>query len=168
MEPGAPPPPHHHLAEDDFSPFSNRAEFELAEFLYVKAEMSAGKIDQLLNLLASLYDTQPPFMSHRELYSTIDAIKQGEIPWNSFSITYGGVRPQQNPPAWMNESYEVWFRSPLQVLEGQIANPEYENMMDFAPKRVYHKGKRQYSDLMSGNWAWDQAVCHVLLTTGKN
>ena len=126
--------------------------------------MSAGKIDQLLNLLASLYDGQPPFMSHRELYSTIDAIKQGEIPWNSFSITYNGVRPQQNPPVWMNESYEVWFRSPLQVLEGQIANPEYENMMDFAPKQVYHKGKRQYSDLLSGNWAWDQAVCRALLT----
>ena len=164
IEPSAPPPPPHHHAEDDFSPFSNCAEFKLAEFLYVKAKMSAGKIDQLLNLLASLYDGQPPFMLHQELYSTIDAIKQGEIPWNSFSITYNGVCPQQNPPTWMNESYEVWFRSPLQVLKGQIANPEYENMMDFALKWVYHKGKCQYSDLLSRNWAWDQAVCHALLT----
>ena len=126
--------------------------------------MPAGKIDRLLNILALFHDGQPPFTSHRELYSMIDAIKQGEIPWNSFSISYNGVRPQQNPPPWMDASYEVWFRSPLQVLEGQIANPEYKNMMDFAPKRVYHEGKRQYSDLMSGNWAWDQAVCYALLT----
>lgn len=125
--------------------------------------MPAGKIDRLLNILASFHDGQPPFTSHRELYSTIDAIKQGEIPWNSFSISYNGVHPQQNPPPWMDASYEVWFRSPLQVLEGQIANPEYKNMMDFVPKRVYHEGKCQYSDLMSGNWAWDQAVCYALL-----
>lgn len=101
-------------------------------------------------------------MSHQELYSLIDAIKQGEIPWNSFSVTYNGVRPQGNlpspQPAWMDEKYEIWFRDPLQVLESQIANPEYKGMIDFSPKRVYHKGKRQYNDLMSGNWAWDQAV----------
>jgi Plavaka transposase len=132
--------------------------------------MSARKIDQLLTILGSLYDAEPPFMSHRELYSTIDAIKQGEIPWNSFSVAYSGVRPQQNAPAWMDASYEIWFRSPLQVLEGQIANPEYNDMMDFTPKRVYHEAKRQYTDLMSGNWAWDQAVCRAmaLLVPGEN
>ena len=132
--------------------------------------MSAGKIDWLLTLLASLYDGQPPFMSHQELYVTIDAIKQGEIPWNSFSVAYNGVRPQQNPPAWMDASYEVWFRSLLQVLEGQISNPEYNDMMDFTPKQVYRERKRQYTDLMSGNWAWDQAVCRAmaLLALGEN
>ena len=124
--------------------------------------MSAGKIDRLLTLLASLYDGQPPFMSHRELYATIDTIKQGEIPWNSFSVTYNGVRPQRNPPAWMDASYEVWFRSLLQVLKGQISNPEYSDLMDFTPKQVYREGKRQYTDLMSSNWAWDQAVCRAM------
>jgi hypothetical protein len=122
--------------------------------------MSAGKIDILLKLIASLYDTQPPFTSHQELYALIDAIKQGDVPWNSFSIAYNGLQPPDSVPRppWMDVEYEVWFRDPLQVLKNQVANPDFKDAMDYSPKRVYHKGKRQYSDLMSGNWAWDQAV----------
>ncbi|KAJ3505225.1 hypothetical protein NLJ89_g7528 [Agrocybe chaxingu] len=159
LEPGSQPPLSEDGTKDDYSPFANRAEFELAELLYVEEEMSAGKIDRLLNLLAALYDEPPPFASHQEMYSLIDLIKQGEIPWNSFSIMYDGVRPQdgQPTPPWMDEKYEVWFRDPLQVLENQISNPEFKDMMDFSPKRVYHKGEHRYEDLMSGNWAWDQA-----------
>jgi hypothetical protein len=122
--------------------------------LYVEEEMSAGQIDKLLKLLATLYDMEPPFTSHQELYALIDAIKQGEVLWNSFSVTYDGPLPDGTPkPPWMDEKYKVWFRDPLQVLENQIANPDFKNVMDFSPKRVYHKGKRQYNDLMSGNWA---------------
>ncbi|KAF8270718.1 hypothetical protein EI94DRAFT_1698590 [Lactarius quietus] len=134
LEPGALPPPPDDHTKGDFSPFANCAKFELAELLYVEAEMSVGKIDRLLTILTLLYDAQPPFTSHQELYMTIDAIKQGEIPWNSFSVAYNGVHPQQNPPAWMDASYKIWFRSTLQVLEGQISNPKYNNMMDFMPK----------------------------------
>jgi hypothetical protein len=122
--------------------------------------MSAGKIDILLKLIASLYDTQPPFTSHQELYVLIDAIKQGDVPWNSFSIAYNGPQPPDSVPRppWMDVEYEVWFRDPLQVLENQVANPDFKDAMDYSPKWVYHKGKHQYSDLMLGNWAWDQAV----------
>ena len=88
--------------------------------------MSAGKIDKLLNVLLALYDTQPPFTSSQELYSLIDSIKQGDVPWNSFSVAYDGTCPPDGmpQPPWMDETYEVWFRDPLQVLENQIANPE--------------------------------------------
>ena len=103
---------------------------------------------------------QPLFTSSQELYALIDSIKQGDVPWNSFSVTYDGARPPDSmpQPPWMDDKYEVWFRDPLQVLKNQITNPDFKDMMDFSPKRVYHKGKRQYSDLMSGNWAWEQAV----------
>jgi len=160
LGPGSLPPPLDDHADSDYSPFSSRAEFELAELLYVHAEMSARKIDKLMDVLAALNAGPPPFTSHHELYALIDAIKQGEIAWNSFSITYNGTVPQDGLPIppWMDNLYEIWFRDPLQVIEAQIGNPEFNNMMDFAPKRVYFKGKRQYEDLMSGNWAWDQAV----------
>ena len=151
---------------DDYSPFGSCAEFQLAELLYAEEEMSAGKIDTLLKLMATLYDTQPPFTSHQELYMLIDAIEQGDVPWNSFSVAYDGTQPSDRAPRppWMDERYEVWFRDPLQVLENQVANPDFKDAIDFSPKRVYHNGKRQYNDLMSGNWAWDQVVSRCTFT----
>ena len=128
--------------------------------------MSAGKIDTLLKLMATLYDTQPPFTSHQELYMLIDAIKQGDIPWNSFLVAYNGTQPSDRAPRplWMDERYEVWFRDPLQVLKNQVANPDFKDTIDFSPKQVYHNGMRQYNDLMSGNWAWDQVVSWCTFT----
>ena len=72
------------------------------------------------------------------------------------------TRPPEGAPQplWMSENHEVWFRDPLQVLENQIANPDFKGLMDLSPKWVYHKGKHQYNDLMSGNWAWEQAVSY--------
>lgn len=70
----------------------SRAEFELAEFLFVHEEMSAGKIDKLINILGALYDDAPPVSGHKELYSIIDSIKQGDVPWDSFSVSYDGER----------------------------------------------------------------------------
>src|SRR6266404_316724 len=149
LDPGTLPPPPHDHSDDYYSPFSSQAEFELAELLYVEEEMSAGKINKLLKILSSLYSTHPPFTGHQELYALIDAIKQGDVPWNSFSVAYCGARPNVGTPIppWMEATHEVWFRDPLQVLENQIANPEFRDMIDFSPKRVYHNHKCQYSDL---------------------
>ena len=110
-----PPPPYDDHAQDDYSPFQSRAEFELAELLFAEKEMSTGKIDKLLNVLLALYDTQPPFTSSQELNALIDSIKQGDVPWNSFSVTYDGARPPDNmpQPPWMDDKYEVWFRDPV-------------------------------------------------------
>jgi hypothetical protein len=128
--------------------------------LYVEEEMSAGKIDKLLKLLTALYDTPPLFTGYQELYKMIDRIKQGDVPWNSFSVGYDGACPPENvlQPPWMDEKYKVWFRDPLQVLNNRITNPYFNGLMDLSPKQVYHKRKCQYSNFMSGNWAWEQAV----------
>jgi hypothetical protein len=46
-----PPPP---ISNDpDWYPFESRLSFELAELIFEKAEMSAGEIDQLLNIWAA-------------------------------------------------------------------------------------------------------------------
>ena len=93
LEPGTPSPPYDDHAQDNYSLFQSRAEFELAELLFAEEEMSAGKIDKLLNILSALYDTQPLFTSYQELYALIDSIKQGDVPWNSFSVAYDGACP---------------------------------------------------------------------------
>ncbi|KAJ7249322.1 hypothetical protein C8J57DRAFT_1356642 [Mycena rebaudengoi] len=159
LPPNTPPPPWDERAPDDYSPFDSRAEFEFAEFLYSHEEMAARRIDRLAQLLAGLYEgSDPPFADHKDLYSTIDAIQQGDVPWQSFSVTYTGPLPKSGEvPAWMTETYEVWFRSPLGLFEQQLANPDFKNEMDWAPKRIFKNGKRQFTDLFSGNWVWDQA-----------
>lgn len=54
----------------------------------------------------------------------------------------------------------MWYRDPLEVMEAQISNPEFVGEIDYASKRVYGKisNLQQYTDLMSGNWAWEQGV----------
>lgn len=163
LEDGASPPSSSNKNPNDYSPFANRAEFELAEFLFTQEGMSAGKIDRLLNLLSSFYNQPPPFASHKEMYALIDSIKQGDVPWNSFSVSYDGDHPKNGPvPLWMEQKYEVWFRDPLLVLENQIGNPDFKNEIDYSPKRVFKNGVRRFRDLMSGNWCWNQCVCYTL------
>ncbi|KAJ7928656.1 hypothetical protein B0H13DRAFT_2311264 [Mycena leptocephala] len=89
LPPDALPPPWEERAVDDFSPFNSRAEFEFADFLYREEEIAGSRVDRLSQLLAALYrGTDPPFADHKDLYATIDAIQQGDIPWQSFSVTY--------------------------------------------------------------------------------
>jgi len=128
--------------------------------------MSGQKINQLMDIWAAHQqhrygddDPNPPFASSQNMYNVIDATEVGGVQWQSFMVTYNGALPKQNPPTWMSASYEVWFRDPLAVMEEQIGNRDFGYKMDYALKRVFSKlGKRQFSDFMSGNWAWNQVV----------
>ncbi|KAF5353600.1 hypothetical protein D9758_013775 [Tetrapyrgos nigripes] len=147
---------------DDWAPFQNATEFKLAEFLYHKVQMSAGDIDTLSQLISELMAPERsdnvPFHNHREMYGLIDAIRQGEIQWESFTVKFNGDLPEdQSPlPAWKQQEYHVWFRDPLAIMEQMLANPSFKTEMDVSPKRLFKNGKRLYWDLMTGNWAWTQ------------
>ncbi|OCH87368.1 hypothetical protein OBBRIDRAFT_850015 [Obba rivulosa] len=161
---GTPPEPRPPIAEG-YEPYESRGEFELTDFLFQKEQMSGVKIDTLMQIWAAINAGKsssdlldPLFASADDLYSFIDAMPYGEIGWESFTVSYNGPRPEHDPPPWMLESYEVWFQCPRKVLYQQLGNPDFAHEMDYAPKRVFNKdGKRVYSDLMSGNWAWKQA-----------
>ncbi|KAF5372219.1 hypothetical protein D9758_004938 [Tetrapyrgos nigripes] len=153
-----PPPALEPRDPEDYTPFGSADEFELAELLYERVQMSASNIDRLSQLIANLLgpDKDAPFLNHEELYKTIDRIKQGDIQWDSFTVKYNGELPDDlsTAPAWKLQEYEVWFRDPLSILEGMLANPSFKNELDVAPKRLVKNGKRLYRDLMTGNWAW--------------
>ncbi|CDO78171.1 hypothetical protein BN946_scf184918.g2 [Trametes cinnabarina] len=122
--------------------------------------MSGSKIDELMQLWACTLppDHDPPFANHEHLYAMIDAISLGEVPWQTFSITYNGPVPDGPMPSWMVREYDVWFRDPRLVLHNQYSNPDFAGHMDWSPKRLHlGDGKRQYKDFMSGDWAWEQA-----------
>jgi hypothetical protein len=104
-------------------------------------------------------EQEPLFQSHREMYWMIDSISLGNAPWQSFAVKYTGPLPE-NPPTWMTAEYDIWHCDPLTVLESQIGNPDFAGCIDYAPKVVTDEaGEQEVSDLMSGQWAWDQCVC---------
>jgi hypothetical protein len=164
------PPPEEQRANDDYFPYSSRPEFELADFLFRKDQMAGKKISELMDILAALQQITgaepgqgPPFTSAQDLYDKIDSTEIGGVSWQAFSVQFDGdVVEDSEPPRWKTKSYEVWFRDPLKIAEAQIGNKDFGRKMDYGPKRVFSRaGRRQYSDFMSGNWAWNQAVCYI-------
>lgn len=127
--------------------------------------MSGGNINDLLQIWASSLpdDQDPPFTGKQDMYETIDQIKDGDIPWESFDVCFNGDIAAGDTTAWKHSKYEVWFRDPRLLLHAQLSNPDYAKEMDFAPKEVRNeKDSRRYQDFMSGDWAWRQAVSQRL------
>lgn len=143
------------------APFSDTEEFEVAEFLFTKAEMSAGNINYLMSLWArkvEKYGTSAPFANAREVYDLIDAIEYGEAPWETFSVKFSNDAGP-NSPGWKTNEYPVYYRNPDTVVTNLLANPDFDGLFDYQPYREFNeKGKRRYNEFMSGQRAWEQCV----------
>ena len=143
----------------DWLPFDSQVQFETADFLFKKAEMSQANIDILMDLWASTTaDGQAPFRDHREMLATIDAIDGGDTPWECFTASYSKTKPPANTPDWMLKKYTVFFRDPLAVVWAIISNPDFNGQFDYAPYMEFEDEKQRWTDVMSGKWAWKQAV----------
>ncbi len=148
------------MASDDYTPFLDRNDFELADFLFTQDQMPGKRIDHLMNILADKYkDTDAPFADHSQMYDVIDSAELGDAPWESFSVKYTGEMPDGEAPPWMLTEYDVWCRNPQTVIRNQLSNADFEGEIDYAPKQEFGvHGERRFSDFMSGNWSWIQAV----------
>lgn len=64
----------------------------------------------------------------------------------------------------MTQTYELYARDPRHVLQQQLSTPEFADHFTPIP---YHQfkpdGEQIFSNLMSGDWAWDQAVWHFFI-----
>ena len=144
--PGTPPTPLPLKPKDDWSPFVSRAGFELADILYNKVPLSNDNINKLLSLWhATLvpHDASPPILDHHDLHSTINAIKLGHIPWQSYTAQYNGLCPENGPtPEWMTAEYQVWYRDPRKVIHNILANPNLADGIDYVPYHKFKDGKR--------------------------
>lgn len=164
LPPGALPEPQEPPDPEDWMSFENRVEFEFADFAFRDAQLSAGKINNLMDLwAAAALETggEPPFADKDELYTAIDAIPLGGATWKALVVKYTGPLPQQGDvPSWMTDEHELFYRDPLEVIKQQLSNPAFDGHIDYAPYKEFDsEGNRQWSDLMSGDWAWQQAVC---------
>ena len=168
LPPDSPPSPHRPTDDPcDWSPYENRLEFETAEFLFARNQMSGGDIDILLNLWAASlarHDDDPPFRSHEDIYNTIDSTPLGDVPWESFSLQYNSNLPAGEVPPWMTSKFDVWFRDPHTIVKNLLANPDFDNEFDYSPVQEYDmEGNHRFQNFMSGNWGWKQAASHHLL-----
>ena len=129
--------------------------------------MSAGNINSILNLWAASlapHGEEPPFHNAAELYNCIDATTLGEVPWQTFKLHYTGERPNGPVPSWMEAEYDIWYRDPKELIHNLILNPDFKDEFDYAPFHEYIDDKHCFQDLMSGDWAWKQAVSNLIYT----
>ncbi|KAI0245555.1 hypothetical protein BJV78DRAFT_1137762, partial [Lactifluus subvellereus] len=136
-------------------------EFELANFLYTHEQMSGGHIDMLLGIWAAMLvadGTEPPFNSHRDLYSTIDSTPHADCPWENFSLQYDGPKPEHDVPSWMTSRYYMWFHNPWMLVKNILSNPGFNNEFDCAPLQEHDiSSNHHFQNFMSSNWCWKQA-----------
>ncbi|KAI5988134.1 hypothetical protein EDC04DRAFT_2993249 [Pisolithus marmoratus] len=173
------------VSPDDWSPYCNQREFELAKFLFKHAEMPASQINTLLEIWAtSLIELggNPLFANHTDLYHVIDSMSVGTVKWENFKIAYkckcqdgqntdeqdelidlaglGGQDGQDEPNApWMFDVYDVWYRDPHQVIHNLLRHTDIKDEMDFIPYQEFDatNKQRRWEDFMLGDWAWEEA-----------
>jgi len=122
--------------------------------------MSGKNTNRLFQIWSNtLPDNQdPPFANKDHLYDSIDEIHHGDVPWQSFHLSYTGELDAE-PEPWKLAKYDVYYRDPRQIIHQQLGNRSFETEMDYAPKRVFDKaGNRRYRNFMSGEWAWRHVV----------
>lgn len=157
-----PPPRQTDKGPDDWTPYSSRINFETADFLYRRDQMSGSNINFLLNLWAASlapHDDTPPFKNHSEMYNTIDSTPLGDVPWESFSLKYNAELCEDKLLLWMKDEHETWFRDPRDLVKNLLANPDFAGEFDYSPLQEYdNDGNHRFQNFMSGDWAWQEAV----------
>ena len=167
VPPNTPLEPPMPKARDDWSPFESRAGFELAEFMFTEAELSQRKIDALLELWAATlipHGDSPPIANHQHLHRQIDVIKLGNTSWENTTLKYEGPVPEMTRPAeWKTTVYDVWYRNPHEVIKNIFARTDLNSHIDYTAYQEFSDEKRQYGNVMSGDWSWRQSVRSLYL-----
>jgi len=127
--------------------------------------MPAPEINDLMDIWAAQalkHDDHPPFADYQDLYSTVDVTPLADVPWQSFTASFQGERPDGEVPPWMDGQYDIWFRDPLSVVRNMVGNPDFDGEFDYTPFWEFEpSGERRLQDFFSGNWAWSQVVSRV-------
>jgi hypothetical protein len=153
----------------DFTPFSDLECFSFAHYEFVKRQSSAEDINTALHTWASRslrmtgVDTSP-FSNYDDMLKTIDSVKFGECSWGSFECGYMGPLDASSAP-WMHDRFTVHTRDMLEVARVMLANPEFHGHFDYSARKDFtpasgepERWERQFSDVMSGEWAWRESV----------
>ena len=150
----------------DWTPFEDRLAFDWACYHYVTLESSAAQIEKGLDLWSATSFkhgslTGAPWKTAKDMYETIDAVQIGELPFKTHRFYYEGPKPS-TPPGWMEEAYNLDARDILAVVREQLATLVFKDQIDYVPYQEFNStGERIWSNLMSAQWAYQQAVCSL-------
>lgn len=143
-----------------------RLSFDWAHYYFVELQAPEKKIEKGLNLwLAAKLEagdsTSIPWSSAAEVYATIDSIQEGAAPFQTIRFKFSGPLPD-TPPRWMTETYELCTRDARILLHNQLCTTDFKDQTNLRPYRQFnHMGDRVWSNLMSADWAWNEAVKYI-------
>ncbi|KJA15337.1 hypothetical protein HYPSUDRAFT_149256 [Hypholoma sublateritium FD-334 SS-4] len=146
-----------------YHPFDDRLAFDWAHYHFVELQSSARNINKGLDLwlaakLEAGNDSPLPWSSPREMYDTIDSIQEGDAPFSTIELKYSGP-VDDNSPKWMTQTYELCVRDSRKLLQNQLATTDFADHFNYKPYREFdHQCDRVWCNLMSGDWAWSEAV----------
>ena len=119
---GTPPLPPPAKSPNDWTPYRDRVDFELMEFLYAKVQMSSKAIDTLSQLLRAcllnhgvLPDDINVFERNTDLLATIDSTPVGDVD------TLAGSLPSENALTTHFPTFRLNRHDPLTVRTGAVS-----------------------------------------------
>jgi hypothetical protein len=126
-------------------------------------QASVGTINKLLKIWAAnniaFFDgAEPVFTNAEELHSAIDESTYGGAAWREVEFHYDGHVDEDSPP-WKKATYTSHTRNTFEVVKNMVESSEFRGKWDHTPIEEYTRGReRRYSNFMSGQWAWREAV----------
>lgn len=101
------------------------------------------------------------YKDYSAVESVIDDIPYGPKVWSTYAVRYNGP-VDANSASWKRETYFIHARNTLHVAEALAGSTDFKEKFDIMPFEEYTgPGCRRISHLMSGRWAYKQAVRHL-------
>jgi len=168
LPPGAPPPARETAQPGDWTPFDSEVQFQLADLIYHRAELSASNIDTLLEIWAQSVqdlDASVPFKNHDDLYATIDLSVLRDVPWQCL-VTEVPKDVDRRTQSWNQTRYKVWYHDPEIVVSNMLSNSDFNGKFDLCPYvELDANGKHRWSNVMSGNIAWWWSISRLIFAS---
>ncbi|KAJ7600215.1 hypothetical protein C8J56DRAFT_999638 [Mycena floridula] len=144
----------------DWAPFDDRIQFETADLLFRKVQMSAPTLDALFELWGASMDSLDGettghglFQNNCDLYDAIDAARVGDVPWKCMKVKLSNIGA--NAPSWKRKEYDLWYRDSWAVMESLLDNPDFDKEFDYVPYvELDDDDQRVLGDFFSANFAW--------------
>ncbi|KAG6895573.1 hypothetical protein C0992_000556 [Termitomyces sp. T32_za158] len=141
----AAPPSWNHAPPDDFSPYMDHHQFEVADLLFQCTQMAADNVNNLMQVWAARHSNNPPFYSKEHLHEEIDSTALSNILWKSFTVYYNGSIEEGDVEAalWKAQGWDVWLHNARIVLHNQLGNTDIGKNFDVAAQCVYDQNGKQ-------------------------